>query len=439
MTLRSAELARRVCAVLREAGHAAYLAGGAVRDRLLGRPVLDYDIATSAPPERVLTLFPAAQEIGAHFGVILVKDEAGEVHVATFRSDHSYQDGRRPEAVSYETEPEKDVQRRDFTINGLLEDPSTGEVLDFVGGRADLEARLIRAIGDPDRRFHEDRLRLLRGVRFAARLGFEIERDTLDAMRRNAALIGAVSAERIRDEISRILTEGGARRGFELLDSTGLLHEVLPEVERMKGVPQPPEFHREGDVWVHTLLLLENLPAGGSITLALAALLHDVAKPDTLTVSDRIRFNGHAELGAARTREILARLRYPSSVIEDVEALVRQHMRFLDVPGMGQSAFKRLLRIPQFEELLELHRLDTLACLAPLTTYEEVRERRAALSERDLRPEPLLRGGDLIDLGYTPGPAFRTMLEALEDAQLEGRIRSREDAIALLQARFARG
>src|SRR5271157_944378 len=251
------QLAQEGALMLRAAGHRVYYVGGYVRDRLRGRATADIDLCTDAPPARLLELFPGAPQVGAHFGVVLVRSEGAEVQVATFRSDHSYGDGRRPEAVSFETDPRQDVLRRDFTINALLEDPFSGEIVDYVGGRADLDAGLIRAIGDPRQRFAEDHLRLLRAVRFAARLGFEIEAGTLAAMREMAPAIHRIAAERVRDELTRILTEGGARRGVELLDSTGLLHAVLPEVERLKGVPQPPDYHPEGDVWIHTLLVLD--------------------------------------------------------------------------------------------------------------------------------------------------------------------------------------
>jgi tRNA nucleotidyltransferase/poly(A) polymerase len=431
-------LARSAAARIRAAGAEVYLAGGCVRDRLLGVPAKDYDLATSATPAALKQLFPHAIEAGAHFGVILVREEGIEVQIATFRSDHAYRDGRRPEAVTFETDPRQDVLRRDFTINALLEDPFTGEVIDHVHGLADLRARCLRAIGDPAQRFTEDRLRLLRAVRFAARLGFTIEPATWDALVRLAPAITAVSTERIRDELSRILTEGGARRGFELLDSSGLLDILLPEVARMKGVPQPPEFHPEGDVWTHTLLLLENLPAAPPLALALAALLHDVGKPPTFTVTDRIRFNGHAAEGAAITVRVLQRLKYPTAVIDATVSLVKNHMRFLDLPRMGAAARKRFFRLPHFDLQLELYRLDLLGGLRPLDSWEEACRLRAGFTEEQLRPAPLLTGDDLIALGFAPGPLFRQILDAVEEQQLEGALDSREDALRFLQQNFDR-
>jgi len=421
------EPARRVAQRLRAAGHEVFLVGGCVRDRLLGRPVHDLDLTTNARPGEVCSLFPDAIEVGAHFGVVLIRLPEGELQLATYRSEDSYGDGRHPGQVRFETDVRRDVERRDFTINALLEDPFTGEVLDFTGGRQDLQAGLIRAIGDPRLRFNEDHLRMLRAVRFAARLGFNIETGTLAAIQELAPLIASISAERVRDELTRILTEGAPRRGFELLDECGLLAVVLPEVKAMQGVAQPPEFHPEGDVWVHTLGLLERLgPA--AIELALSCLLHDVGKPPTQTHEDRIRFSGHDRLGAAMSRQILTRLRYPGEVIDAVESLVGQHMKFKDAPKMSLSTFKRFARQPLFGTLLELHRLDLLASQRPLTNYDVVRGRREELGEAQLQPEPLLRGRDLIAMGYPPGPEFAHVLHLLEEEQLEGRLATQQEA-----------
>ncbi len=436
MAERCSILAHNVAAVLRDAGHAVFLVGGCVRDRLLGRPVKDYDLATDATPDRLRKLFPGALEVGAHFGVILVRENGDHVEVATFRSDHAYEDGRRPSGVTFETDPRQDALRRDFTINALFEDPFSGDILDFTGGRADLEQRCIHAIGDPAQRFDEDHLRLLRAVRFAAQLGFEIEPETQDAIQRMASLINRVSAERIRDELAMILTEGSARRGFELLDETGLLRQLLPEISAMHGVAQPPQFHPEGDVWIHTMLMLEQLEAGASIELALATLLHDVAKPVTATFTDRIRFNGHAEKGAEMAAAILTRLRFPNDVIDTVSALVKDHMRFLSLPKMRPATVKRFFRQPHFPQQLELYRLDLIGSLRPVEWYDEVKARRSSMSDDDLRPQPLLTGDDLIALGYRPGPLFRRILSHLEDAQLEGRIRTHEDALIFVQREF---
>jgi poly(A) polymerase len=413
---------------LRQHGHQAFLVGGCVRDRLLGVPVKDHDVATSARVEETLAMFPEATVVGAHFGVCRV----GTTEVATFRSDHSYRDGRRPEQVSFVRDALHDVLRRDFTINGLLEDPETGEIIDNVNGRQDLSAGVIRAIGDPAERFAEDRLRLLRAVRFAARFGFSIEDGTWAALRAYAPLVHVISAERVRDEINRILLEGGARRGFELLDESGLLRELLPEVAAMQGVAQPPEFHPEGDVWTHTLLLLENLRTP-TLTLALGALLHDVGKPPTFRRADRIRFDGHAEIGAGMAGDILRRLRYSNDEIRQVEALVANHLRFKDAPMMKDSTLKRFLRLPAFEEHLELHRLDCVASHRRLDHYEYVLRRRTELPAEALRPAPLLTGDDLIAAGYVPGPEFGRVLRALEEEQLDGRVTGRQQALEWLR------
>jgi putative nucleotidyltransferase with HDIG domain len=432
----SEDLAGRVVVTLRGAGYSAYFVGGCVRDLLLGRAPKDFDVATSATPVELLRLFPGAGQVGAHFGVVLVHEGGAHVEVATYRSDLEYLDGRHPEGVRFETDPRKDAERRDFTINALFLDPMTGEVLDFVGGRADLKAQVIRAIGDPRVRFHEDHLRLLRAVRFAVRLGFTIEAGTFAAMREGAVDINSVSAERVRDELQRILTEGGARPGLELLDSSGLLHEVLPEIEAMKGVEQPPEFHPEGDVWTHTLIMLEQLHSP-SPELALGVLLHDVGKPGTFRVADRIRFDGHVELGVEMARKILTRLKFPLRTIETVEALVANHMKFRDVPHMRESKLKRFLRMPDFEEHMELHRLDCASSHGKLDNYEFVRRKQAELPPEALRPVPLITGRDLIAAGFRPGPAFGSVLAQIEDAQLEGNIKTPEAARALALALMA--
>jgi len=430
----SEALARVVIARLRNGGHQAYLVGGCVRDLLLGRHPKDWDVATDARPDRIMDLFPNSGRVGAHFGVVLVRDFVSQVEVATFRSDQDYDDGRRPNAVHFETDPRQDVSRRDFTINGLMMDAG-GQVLDFVGGRADLANHIVRAIGDPDLRFREDHLRLLRAIRFAARLGFEIEPDTLEAIRRSHTLILKVSAERIRDELERILTEGGARRGFELLDMTGLLADLLPEVAAMKGVAQPPEFHPEGDVWTHTLLLLEGLQ-NPSPALAWGALLHDVGKPPTFRIAERIRFDGHVEEGVRLAQAILTRLRCSRDQIEQVEALVDNHMRFKDVHHMKDSTLKKFLRMPNFEEHLELHHLDCLASNGNLENYDLAKSKLNEFPDERLRPQRLLTGDDLIAEGYEPGPRFTEILDAVEDAQLEGRIRSAAEAMSLVRQDF---
>ena len=452
--------ARDIVVTLRDAGHQAYLAGGCVRDLLLGASPLDYDVATSATPEIILSLFPdkKALTVGAHFGVVLVcepsdgEDNGISTEIATFRHDGAYSDGRHPDSVRFSTNPEEDVQRRDFTINGMLLDPSvfdqTGDTsaatLDFVGGRPDLAARTIRAIGDPARRFAEDKLRMLRAVRFAARLDFEIEPQTFAAIRDAASQISQVSLERVRDELTLMLTEGRARRAFELLNTTGLLAQILPEATRMHGVQQPPEFHPEGDVWIHTILLLEKLPAGVSPTLAWGALLHDIGKPATFRAPDptdphdRIRFNGHVEVGVRMAEKILSRLRFSNEETAQIVALVKNHMRFADVMHMRQSTLKRFLRLSNFDEHLELHRIDCLSSHADLSLYNFAKEQYEHAPKEDIRPKLLLTGRELIAAGYRPGPKFKTMLDAAEDAQLEGTVATPEQALALLRERFGR-
>jgi len=432
----AAELARRVGRKLQICGHAAYLVGGCVRDLLLGREPKDYDLATDARPERVLALFPGSQLVGAHFGVVLVREGEAEVEVATFRSDHSYLDGRHPSEVRFETDPRQDVLRRDFTINALLMDPASDEVLDFVRGRADLAAGLIRAIGDAEARFGEDHLRMLRAIRFAARFGFQIEAATFDAIRRLRERIQTISAERIRDELAMILTEGAAARGLDLLDASGLLDVLLPEVAAMKGVPQPPEFHPEGDVWTHVRLMLAEM-RDPSPTLALGVLLHDVGKPRTLTFQERIRFDGHAELSAQMAREVLTRLKFSHDDIRHVAALAAHHLRFKDVTRMRTSTLKRFLRMDRFAEHLELHRLDCVSSHRMLDHYYFVKSKLEEFSVAQLKPKPLLTGHDLIAAGYQPGPAFARMLKAVEDAQLEGEIRTHQEALEWVRARFA--
>jgi len=424
----SEEVAKSIIERLRAEGHSAWLVGGCVRDLLLGRAPKDFDVATSARPEELLRLFPRSGQVGAHFGVVLVRDGDAQVEVATFRSDLDYTDGRRPAAVHFETSPEQDALRRDFTINALLLDPGTNEVLDYTGGRADLAAGVIRAIGDPAQRFREDHLRLLRAVRFAARLNFTIEPATFGAMQELAPAIRGISAERVRDEISRILIEGGARRGFELLDSSGLLQEILPEVAALKGVEQPPAFHPEGDVWTHTLIMLEGL-RNPPLELALGVLLHDIGKPATFRIADRIRFDGHVEKGVEIARAMLKRLRYPGTVIEQVEALIANHMKFKDVPAMRESRLKRFLRMPKFEEHLELHRLDCLSSHGSLENYDFALRKLDEAPPEQLRPKPLINGRDLIAAGFTPGPKFSIALHEAEDAQLEGRASTREEAL----------
>jgi len=436
------ELANSICDTLKQHGYQALLVGGCVRDVLLGRDPTDYDVTTDASPDRVMQLFPESLAMGAKFGVVLVTRDSAQVEVATFRRDVGYSDGRHPDQVVYAMKPEDDVSRRDFTINGLLMRHNSGEVLDYVGGRADLEAGIIRAIGEPEGRFTEDKLRMLRAVRFAARFGYRIESKTLVAIRLHAQEIHAVSAERIREELSKLLTEGAARRGFELLDKSGLLKNVLPEISALKGVPQPPEYHPEGDVWIHTLLLLAGLPPGSSRTLAWGALLHDVGKAPTFRpaseTGDRIRFDSHVEVGVRMTAEICKRLKFSNDETEQIQALVANHMRFKDVSQMRQSTLKRFIRLPQFDEHLELHRLDCLASHGHLDAYEALREFVSRTPSEQVRPRRLLTGDDLSEIGYPPGPSYQEMLAAVEDAQLEGVLTNKEEAISFVKKHYPR-
>jgi poly(A) polymerase len=473
------EHAERIIRTLHAAGHQAYLVGGCVRDLLLGLDPADYDVATDATPDEVMRIFPETYAVGAQFGVVLVPlpdgtaaappsslssassvvdpldlhhgglrghggdanvsfAKASYVEVATFRSDIGYSDGRHPDEVRFSKSPEEDVKRRDFTINGMMLDPLTNKVLDFVGGQKDLAAKIIRAIGDPELRFAEDKLRVLRAVRFASRFGYTIEPQTFAAIRKLAPQIHQVSRERVRDELTKMLTEGHARQAFLLLDQTGLLREILPEISAMKGVQQPPEFHPEGDVFVHTLLLLDNLPHPVPATLAWGALLHDVGKPPTFRIVERIRFDNHVDVGVKMAEEICRRLRFSNHDTEQILALIDNHMRFAHVPQMKGATFKRFVRMPRFEEHLALHRLDCLGSHGDLTTYNFTRERIAATPPAAIRPMPLVTGDDLIAAGYQPGPRFKEILSALEDAQLEGRLQSKESAMQYVTEEFPR-
>ena len=448
------EAAREIVVKLREAGHQAYFAGGCVRDMLLRVEPKDFDVATNATPDAVMRMFAKTYSVGAHFGVVLVctPNSDGEIatEVATFRNDGSYSDGRRPDAVRFSADPREDVLRRDFTINGMLLDPAvfeeTGDaasaVLDYVGGQEDLRARVLRAIGEPALRLAEDKLRMLRGMRFAARLELEIEPRTMAAIRATAPEIGQVSCERIRDELTLMLTEGHARRAFELLDETGLLAFVLPEAVKMHGVEQPPQFHPEGDVWVHTMLLLEKLGPGVSPTLAWGALLHDIGKPATFRPpdpkipGDRIRFDGHVEVGVRVTEEILGRLRFSNEDTAQIVALVKNHMRFGDILQMRESTLKRFLRLPKFDEHLALHWMDASSAHGDLRLYEFAKERYEATPVETIAPKLLVTGRDLIAAGYRPGPGFKAMLEAAEDAQLEGHATTTEEGMVVVKQRF---
>ena len=430
--------ARAIAGRLREAGHIAYLAGGCVRDRLLGREPKDFDVATDARPAVVQRLFARTVPVGAQFGVVLVVQDGARVEVATFRADGAYLDGRHPSEVRFGS-AEEDARRRDITINGMFLDPASNQIIDHVGGREDLGRRLVRAIGDPAARIAEDRLRMLRAVRFAARLDFAIEPDTFAAIRAAAPTITDMAWERIGAEVVRMLTDsaaGSARRAFELLDASGLLTAILPEVAALRGVEQSPDYHPEGDVWVHTLGLLERLEAP-SETLALGALLHDVAKPRTAERTERrITFYGHCEMGAEMAEGICRRLRRSREATERVAYLVRDHLRLVHAPEMRLGTLKRFLAHEGIDELLELARLDALASNQDLTYYEFCRRRQRELGAEAIRPAPLIRGRDLLDLGLAPGPRVGEIVRAVGDAQLDGTLATREQALAWVRERY---
>jgi poly(A) polymerase len=420
---------------LRAAGYESYLAGGCVRDMLLGKEPQDYDVTTNAKPQEIAAIFPETVPVGAQFGVMLVMIEGAPFEVATFRRDGPYLDGRHPSQVGYGSLRE-DVLRRDFTINGMVYDPVADRVIDWVDGQKDLEQRTVRAIGAPRARFDEDRLRMLRAVRFAASLDFSIEQNTLAAIRELAAQVKLVSWERIGDEITRILTEGGARRGFELLDESGLLAVVLPEISALKGVEQSPDYHPEGDVYVHTLLLLNQLRQP-SETLAYGCLLHDVAKPVCLRKEgERITFYGHMERGAEMAVAILQRLKRSRDAWERVAYLVRSHLRHTQAPKMRLSTLKRFLAEDGIDELLELTRIDALAANGDLTHYHFCKAKLAELKDEEIHPEPLLRGRDLIALGFAPGPLFGEILSQVEELQLSGELHTREAAFEWLDKNY---
>jgi poly(A) polymerase len=423
---------------LRSAGHEALLAGGCVRDHLLGREPKDYDVATNATPQQVIALFPGALTVGAHFGVVIVRQGSEQIEVATFRTDGSYKDGRHPESVTFST-AEEDAQRRDFTVNGLFRDPISGGIIDYVGGQSDLEKRLLRAIGDPSRRFDEDKLRLLRAIRFATTLGFEIDPLTWQAVCEHAHAIQSVSAERIRDELIKIFLHPNRVRGFDLLVDSGLMAQVLPEILVLKGVEQPPQWHPEGDVFIHTRLMLSLLPEMVSEPLVLSVLLHDIAKPATFTVDEtgRIRFNGHDKLGAEMTGEILRRLKFPNDVIEPTQVAVEHHMVFKDVKKMKKSTLKRMMARPTWADELALHRIDCLGSNGLLDNYEFMQAKAEEFSHEPLIPQPLLNGRDLMALGWQAGKQLGAVLTEVQNAQLEGIISTKDEALTWLRTNHA--
>mgnify|MGYP000214485090 FL=1 len=423
------EIARR----LKAAGHEALLAGGCVRDKLLGREPKDFDIATSARPAEVLALFPKSNEVGAHFGVVIAKHRGHHIEIATFRTDGCYKDGRRPESVTFST-PEEDAQRRDFTVNGLFERPDTGEIIDHVGGVADLRAKRLRAIGDPVARFQEDALRLLRAIRFSTVLGFEIEPETIAAITACAGLLERISPERVRDEFAKILTAPRRREGVELLVKTGLMAHIVPEFLATIGCEQPPEWHPEGDVYTHTCIMLDMLAEDAPLDLCLAVLLHDIAKPPCQTFDDRIRFNGHDAMGAEMAGTILHRLRFPNGVIAAVVPMVARHMQFMNVQQMRTAKLKRFMAEPTFPREMELHRVDCGSSNGFTDNYEFLQTKEVEFAAEPLIPLPLVTGRDLIQLGLQPGPRFKELLDAVQTEQLEGRILDRGPALDYLKS-----
>jgi len=432
--------ARGLVGRLRAAGHLAYFAGGCVRDLVRGQTPKDFDIATDARPEDVQKIFSRTYAVGAHFGVIVVLEKDWQFEVATFRSDGIYLDGRHPAHVSFSS-PEEDARRRDFTINGMFFDPPNDAVIDFVGGREDLAAGIVRAIRDPAQRFAEDRLRLLRAVRFATVLEFEIEPVTWSAIVQAAPTIQEISSERIREELMRIFLSPERVRGWDLLDGSGLMKAILPEIENLKGCAQPPQFHPEGDVFRHTRLMLELLPDEVSLPLVLSVLFHDIGKPPTASVDEagRIRFNGHDRIGAEMTEALMQRLRFSRAEIDPTVEAVRQHMVFKDVPNMRIAKLKRFMARPTFIDELELHRVDCASSHGMLDNYEFLQRKREEFANEPIIPPPLVTGDDLIALGLRPGPHFGEILEAIETQQLEGTLGDRPAALAWVKKKYPSG
>ena len=421
---------------LQEEGHIAYLAGGCVRDMLRGEIPKDYDIATSALPEQITTIFSKTHEAGVHFGVVIVIKDNQAFDVATFRNDGSYKDGRHPEEVTFST-PEEDTARRDFTINGIFFDPISQKYIDFVDGRSDIEKKVVRAIGDPDLRFQEDHLRLLRAVRFAARFNYEIEEKTWKSITLNASGISKISKERVRDELTKILLNENRVLGFDLLVDSGLMEHIIPEILQLKGCEQPPQFHPEGDVFVHTRLMLSLLKDNPSIELVLSVLLHDIGKPATYSfdeAADRIRFNGHDKLGAEMSNQILRGLKFSNSIIEDVAQMVANHMTFKDVQKMRQSKLRRFMSRLTFSDEKELHRVDCLGSWGGLDNYDFLNEKMIEFANEPIIPAPLLTGKDLIEFGWAPGPNLGETLNSVQDLQLEGSLNSKEEALEWVKA-----
>ncbi len=432
------QIAIEIVKTLHSQNHEAYFAGGCVRDKLLGVEPKDFDIATSAGPDEVQKIFPKTVPVGVQFGVVMVVEQETAFEVATFRTEGNYKDGRHPGTVKFST-LEEDAKRRDFTVNGLYFDIKSQKVIDLVGGQSDLQAKIIRTIGDADTRFGEDHLRMMRAVRFACQLEFQIEPKTFDSVKKLSDLIVKVSPERIRDELSKTLTSAEPTRGIRLLDESGLLIHFLPEIEKMKGVEQPCEYHPEGDVFVHTLMLLDGLKKP-PIELAMGCLLHDVAKPDTFVrAPDRIRFHGHDRLGAEMAEKICKRLAFSNAQTKLICELVAEHLRFKDAFQMRVSTLKRFLSMDRFDLHLELHRLDCMASHKKLEAYEFCREKWEEFKTLPPPPLKLVTGKDLIALGLKPGPKFSEIIRSVEDSILEGAIKTREEALEFVKTQLSKG
>lgn len=433
-------VAKQVVTTLNNKGYSAYCVGGCARDMVMGKSPWEYDITTSATPEQVTEIFSHTVPIGASFGVMLVLKDEFTFEVATFRKDESYSDGRHPDSVTYSGDVEEDVLRRDFTINGMLYDPIKEEVIDYTGGLDDIDAGIIKAIGEPVKRFTEDKLRMMRAIRFCSRYGFEIEKKTYEAILELAPEIYQVSSERVRDELIKIISQENPGTGLMLLSETGLLNMILPEIEKMRGVEQPPEFHPEGDVFVHTCLVLDKLYENtqGEVPpeLALGALLHDVGKPPTYSVSDRIRFNAHDRVGAEMSRSICRKLKLSNKQSDTIYELIREHLKFKDVFKMRKSTLKRFIGMEDFDLHLALHLADCQASHGMRDAYDFVVEKLEELGEEEIKPKPLIGGQELIDMGYKPGPLFSEILNAVEEAQLEGEIASHEEALELVSSKY---
>lgn len=430
--------ATRLLQRLRDAGYTAYFAGGCVRDTLLGKDPKDYDIATNATPAQVEAMFPGAHTVGAHFGVIVLRSRGAQFEIATFRTDGSYRDGRRPESVEFST-PEEDAKRRDFTVNGLFYDPLENRVIDFVGGAQDLNDKVLRAIGKPQERFEEDFLRLMRAVRFSASLGFTLEPATWAAVQACAPELNRISLERIREEFTRMMLHPSRVQGFDLLVDSGLMAQFIPEILDLKGCEQPPEWHPEGDVFVHTRLMLSLAAPDASLPLILSILLHDIGKPATYTVDEtgRIRFSGHDDVGAGMAETILRRLKYPNDVIEAVVEMVAYHMRYMHVKDMRTAKLKRFMARPTFIEEMELHRIDCAGSNGFTDNYDFLKVKIEEFSQAPIIPPKLISGRDLMALGIQPGPRLGEIITAVQTQQLEGAVTTPEEAMAWVKQEYA--